>query len=122
MRDIKGIIRDTIVQPGMRESLRYRTLARVVEADEKNNICAIRFRDQDGEDTFERFVPVKVDRDTAGWFPKEKDVVAIEKDKKYTVITGPSWDGYEKDVRPKNKLRQDIYPDSGFNTLSGSIF
>lgn len=121
MSYIKETVRDQIVQPGMRETSRYKTLARVVESDERNNLCMIRFKDVDGETVTLRRVPVKIDKDTAGWFPEEKELVEIEKEKKHVMITGLSCENYEQEIRPRKKLKQDICSDGRSNTMPGAI-
>ena len=122
MKNIKSTIRDHIVQPGIRETKRYKTLARVISTDERNNTCMIKYKGRDGRYHHEDKAYVKIDPDSCGWFPETKDIVVIEEESGDLIITEPFDPNYRTETRERRRLKEDVYHDEVSYSLAGNIF
>ena len=97
-----------------------RTVAVVKKADESNNICSIMFIDRDG--TKREIKQAMVDLKNKDWFPKEKDTVLVDvSGTKSALILEKYTEDYNKDIRSKQQLKNDVSPD-GDGTCCGQIF
>ena len=97
-----------------------RTLAVVKKADESNNVCAITIIDRDGKKR--EIKQAQVDLKNKDWFPKEKDTVLVDvSGGRSALILEKYTEDYNKDVRSKQQLKNDVAPD-GDGVCCGQIF
>ncbi len=117
----RKIIQDTIISPSGHIERKHETIAKVIRADEYNNSCFIRYRDKDGYKSYTNAYVKINSRGVFDWFPEPGDAVAIEEIGDMVMIASLVVD-YSRDIRSKNKLKQDIYSEDYTDTLCGSIF
>ena len=122
MKNIKSTIRDHIVQPGMRETKRQKTLARVIATNERRNTCSIKYKGRNGDHIHQDEVYVKIDQDGCGWFPKRKDIVVVEEENGRLLIIEPFEPNYGTNTRIRRRLKEDLYADKSSDDLAGNIF
>ena len=99
---------------------KQRTIAVVKKADESNNVCSITFYDRDGKKR--EIKQAQVDLKNKDWFPKEKESVLVDvQGTKSALILEKYTEDYNKDIRSKQQLKNDVSPD-GDGTCCGQLF
>lgn len=116
-------LKSQIVEPAAKSRRTHYTTATVTMANEKLNICDITYVDKNGLDGNRNSVPVKIyNKGVIDWFPNVGDEVIIEDSDISITIIGPAIENYDKDVRVKNTLTQDILHNSFIDTMAGVLF
>lgn len=118
--EIKEIIHQKIAAPANHISRGMHVIADVLQSDEKNNLCSVRYIDKNG--ILRNRDNVSVRLAGAEWFPAEGDQVILEDHGKYAVIVGKNDSGYAAYIRSQNQLKQDMYADTTTSSCGGWIF
>ena len=121
MSDIKNMIRDQIAGPVSRQNRSVSAQAKVLEADEVNNLCRIEYLDKDGFSRNKNNVPVRIYGGSLSWFPKQGDLVVVEDANDIVVIVGKFVADYASEVASKQQATKDVYPTMFSNTAGGWI-
>ena len=119
---LKGQFIDRLITPITQEIEAFITVAKVIKADSKNNICDIEYVDKRGKAKKRENVPLRLMGTGMEWFPVEDDLVDIEIERRSCVIVGRHIDDYNADVRSKMKLTQDCFSDSAGSPPGASIY
>lgn len=119
-----GILGDALKGGVIGESIRANhddssTVAKVTRTDEANNFCSITFMDKDGHKA--EIKKAMVDLRNNDWFPSNGDLVLVRISGKSALIESRYTEDYNKDIRSKQQLSNDVTPD-GDGTCCGSIF
>lgn len=112
---------EDIISPNIQSANNaQQTVAVVTKADEANNVCTVRYINQDGDKAeIDRAV---VDLRNKDWFPQKGDAVLIRVSGSKTALIEQKYtENYNKDVRGKQQLKNDIMPDDN-STCCGQIF
>ena len=117
---LKNIIQQKLIAPAAHTGGGVHVVADVLQSDEKNNLCTIRYIDKNGLMRNRDNVPVRLAG--AEWFPAEGDKVIVEDFGKTINIIGKNDVGYASEIRSQNELKQDAYADCGMNSCGGWIF
>lgn len=117
---LKQSLQDRIVNPVARGNWVAVSTAVVKTADEKNNLCSIKYVDKDGRMGNKDNVEVRL-TGTDSWFPKIGDRVTIEDRGSMVVILGPAVKNYSSEEREKNKPTRDIHPEPS-SSIGGCVF
>lgn len=95
----------------------------VLEANEKRNVCKVRYTDSEGVVLTQSNIPVVLNNVSfIDWFPKKNDSVIISLKKNEIKITGPDYEKSYGSLRSKIELSQDIHSDTSSHFLGGYIF
>lgn len=121
MISLKDRISNNIVAPEFLTKLPYTAIGQVMDADEKNNTCSIKYVDKLGKIGNKNDVQVSIGTNK-DWFPVPGQLVNIK--------IFPSGEMYINDdntlnienLKIKKKLRHDIYASSGDNSTGNMIF
>ena len=120
MSEIRNLIADKIVNPASRNGQPSTLIARVLEADETNNWCSLEYVDKDGFSRNRDNVLV-MQYGASRWFPKVKDLVIIEDRGESVIIVSKSFTSYSVEIKEKETLRKDVYPDQFGASVGGVI-
>lgn len=120
MDTVKNLIHQKIVSPAIHNDRGMHVIADVLQSDEKNNLCTVKYIDKNG--ILRNRDNVSVRLAGAEWFPAEGDQVILEDHGKYAVIIGKNDSGYAAYIRSQNELKQDLYADTSSNSCGGWIF
>lgn len=113
---------DKVITPITYENEIMTTIAFVLNSDDKNNCCDIRYIDKQGRIRNRNNVIVRLTGSGMDWFPVKGDYVTIELARETCVIIARSITNYNMDVRSKMELKQDIYSDSMGYPPGASIY
>lgn len=123
MSTIKKLIQERIVNPVSHNRGVGAAIAEILAADEKNNLCSIRYFNKDGIVMTKDNIPVQIySQGFVDWFPQKGDFVKIEETGDHVLITAKFIGNYHTDIRARNKLTKDIHSDGSDSTLGGFIF
>ena len=123
MSTIKKLIQERIVNPVNHNRGVGSAIAEIMAADEKNNLCSIRYFNKDGIVMTKDNIPVQIySQGFVDWFPQKGDFVKIEEAGDHVLITAKFIGNYHTDIRARNKLTKDVCADSSDSTLGGFIF
>jgi hypothetical protein len=118
---ISEALRDGVVGGSIRATNnKQTTVAVVTKTDEDNNLCSIKYIDTNGSAA--EITKAAVDLRNKDWFPEVKEAVLVEvSGKNNALILSKYTEDYNKDIRSKRKLSNDVSADSD-NTCCGQIF
>lgn len=109
---LKQKLLDHVVTPVTFETEGLITLGYIIEADDKNNCCTVRYKDKYGKITERENVTVRLTGNGMEWFPVPGEYVQLELGRGTCVIAARAVNDYSADIRSKMELKQDIYSDS----------
>lgn len=119
---LKSLIQDRIVNPASRINVTTKTLGIVLNSDDSNNTCKVKYVNKNGESCNKDNVTVRLYGKGTDWFPAKNDIVVIEDSGDTIVVVARYVGNYAMDVRSKRKLKKDIMSDSsGCQPPGGSI-
>lgn len=112
-----------INQPTTREQQSFITIAKVIEADESNNCCTVKFTNNMGKQITTNGVPYQiVDPKVSSFFPSKNDLVYMQcHDNKNYLITGPyyKYDNMSRNGHYKNDNNKMYFKD--YDVSEGNI-
>ena len=89
------------------------THALVLDSDEKNNVCTIRYVDHTGAYRGNKYnVPVRLYGSGTDYFPKRGDSVLVEESFGTCVVIARDVSNFAKDVLSNMELIHDVYSDN----------
>lgn len=98
------------------------SIGKIISINEKANTCRVQYIDNDGYYKIIDNVFVKVlYPGIIGWFPKIDDMVELQINENFIIITGPYSYDYNN-IQSKIKTTKDILHDNVEGTICGSIF
>lgn len=118
---IKSLLQNKLVAPNVDTNNYSRSVALVLQAYEKDNVCDIKYLDAQSRIRNRERVKVKITNND-DWFPQQGDIVEIEVFQDVVIIIGSVVSDYNTQIRPKNKLKQDIYADGVDSSVGCYIF
>lgn len=122
MSTFKSRIQKEIVAPAGHIRRTFTIIGTVIESDEKNNFCSVRFIDKDGYMSNKNNVPVVLyNSSIIDWFPKIGELVNIEQNGELVRIISKYEGAYGIHTRPGTELKKDVLCDSFDSTIAGVI-
>ena len=118
---IKSLLQNKLVAPNVDTNNYSRSIALVLQTYEKDNVCDIKYLDAQSRIRNRERVKVKITNND-DWFPQQGDIVEIEVFQDVVIIIGSVVSDYNTQIRPKNKLKQDIYADGVDSSVGCYIF
>lgn len=121
---IKRQIQNNIINPADQDRRGFLSTAEIIESDEKNNVCSIRYIDKDGNVSNKKNVPLRVyNTSMIDWFPKKNEKVVIQDTGNgRLIIISKECTDYSSKVRADNELKSDILSNTYSDFMGGYIF
>lgn len=119
---IKNNIKKNAVMQEINNSVPQVTIGQVLEADETNNVVSLQYVDKTGKASNKDNVTVRINGDGGGWFPKEGEMVTAEVSGDKVVVIARLFSNFNMDIRAKQQLVQDVYPDNYGGATGGCIY
>ena len=122
MSDIKSLLGNKVVSPNIDANRYIQSTGIVLRAYEKDNVCDIQYLDAQCRIKTKDKVEVLVKRSNDDWFPQAGDRIEVQIYENYVYITGQIITDYNTEVKPRQKLEQDIYADGADSSVGCLIF
>lgn len=98
------------------------TQGEVISANEKANMCDIKYTKRDGSLTTRRNVQIAITNNgVIDWFPEVGDAVLVQDRNGTVFITGPAYSEYDS-VRKKTQPKKDFVADTFGSFFGGLVF
>ncbi len=117
--NFKNKIVQNIVSPNIRQIESEKYLAEVTEANENNNLCIIRYKDNRGSNQQNKPAFINIGTCPKNWFPEIGDKIIIEVAGSICNVIGP-YTNFQVQ-REKEKLKESKGPRFNSN-IGGNLF
>lgn len=122
MNNFKKLFSEKIVEPAASSRSSSTITGEVIEANENNNTCKVKFVNIKGNvDTRDNVQVFVYNKSVIDWFPKNKDQVILQSKANDLYIIGPAENNFAT-IRHQLKLENDIFSDTFTSSIGGYIF
>lgn len=120
---LRNNISENIANPAVQSANRKGTTAGIIiKADEKSNRCEVSFFDTRGRKASAKDCMVDLRNGSTGWFPKIGDKIVFMSDGHGSgTVLSLYTDNYEKDIKSKTKIKNDILNNGDPGLCGGEI-
>ena len=108
MSDVKTLINDRIVSPGITNNAVSQTYGIVLKASEEENTCTVMYENNNAKMDIRKNVNVFSQDDN--WFPVPGDRVILEESNDNNPIIVGKIRNYTEEERSKRQYSQDVHP------------
>lgn len=119
MTPVSKTIMDGVINTVSRARNITKTVAKVIKADEKTNMCTVKYLSKDGKMLTNENVQVDL-RNAQQWFPKEEELVLYETDGTNGVILSRFTEDYST-IRSETTMDSDVMADGKIGMIGGRI-
>lgn len=122
MNSIKKLLNENIAEPAASSRSSSTILGEVIESNENNNTCKVRFTNSKGNtDTRSNVLVFVYNKSVIDWFPKVNDSVLLQEKQSVLYIIGPSEQNHSM-LRSQTKLENDVFSDTFLSGMGGHVF
>ena len=123
MKNLRDKFKQELIAPTANSYGALESIAKVIKANERGNVCTVEFTNKAGRKVKEYNVPVAIyNKNIIDWFPQDNDSVIITETGGGFCIKGPSMNSGYLEIRNRIQMEQDIYSESYSDFLGGYIY